>query len=334
MSRPAAPAATIVYERVDLGTVHALSRSIVQPLGPHGPWVEHTGPLARHLHTPLLPVILVHGFGQNRRAWHLPSRSMANHLATQGFEVFNVDLPGHGLAHAAPVAPDWIRTAQDVLPAVLAHALDATGSSVAAVLGHSQGGLAACGLAGEHPAVVGVGALGCPFALGRGNPVLRGLAHTLHAAGRVAGRGTAFPMGLVRDLFRATPGVWESPWLPLPLRAWKPGSLEPSVRDEWLTLAFDCGRLGEVEHLLAPLPALARWTARRDCALLTIAGTHDLLAPPAVVGVGFAASQSDDKHAVVVQHGHGDLLIGRESRHTVWPHVVSWLHRLSASRAL
>ena len=41
-------------------------------------------------------VLLVHGFGQNRYAWHLPSRSLANHLALSGFDVFNLDLRGHG----------------------------------------------------------------------------------------------------------------------------------------------------------------------------------------------------------------------------------------------
>ena len=30
------------------------------------------------------PVLLVHGFGQNRYAWHLPARSLANHLFEAG----------------------------------------------------------------------------------------------------------------------------------------------------------------------------------------------------------------------------------------------------------
>ena len=42
------------------------------------------------------PILLVHGFGQNRYAWHLPARSFANHLATAGFDVYNLDLRGHG----------------------------------------------------------------------------------------------------------------------------------------------------------------------------------------------------------------------------------------------
>src|SRR3954467_6450124 len=42
------------------------------------------------------PVLLIHGYGQNRYAWHLPARSFSNHLAHAGFDVFNLDLRGHG----------------------------------------------------------------------------------------------------------------------------------------------------------------------------------------------------------------------------------------------
>jgi len=37
------------------------------------------------------PVLLVHGFGQNRYSWHLPARSFANYLARSGFDVLNTD---------------------------------------------------------------------------------------------------------------------------------------------------------------------------------------------------------------------------------------------------
>src|SRR5262245_60927463 len=44
----------------------------------------------------IAPVLLVHGYGQNRYAWHLPARSFSNYLARAGFDVFNLDLRGHG----------------------------------------------------------------------------------------------------------------------------------------------------------------------------------------------------------------------------------------------
>src|SRR4249920_3462141 len=44
----------------------------------------------------LAPVLLVHGYGQNRYAWHLPARSFSNYLARAGFDVWNLELRGHG----------------------------------------------------------------------------------------------------------------------------------------------------------------------------------------------------------------------------------------------
>src|SRR5215212_6928154 len=41
-------------------------------------------------------VLLVHGYGQNRYAWHLPARSLSNYLARAGYDVFNLELRGHG----------------------------------------------------------------------------------------------------------------------------------------------------------------------------------------------------------------------------------------------
>lgn len=46
-------------------------------------------------------LVLTHGFGQNRYAWHLSSRSLANHFARSGFDVFNLDLRGHGQLSSA-----------------------------------------------------------------------------------------------------------------------------------------------------------------------------------------------------------------------------------------
>ena len=41
-------------------------------------------------------VVLVHGFAQNRYSWHLSRRSLSAWLAGEGFDVLNLELPGHG----------------------------------------------------------------------------------------------------------------------------------------------------------------------------------------------------------------------------------------------
>ena len=42
------------------------------------------------------PVVLVHGFAQNRYTWHSSGRSMSAWLAAQGFDVYVLELRGHG----------------------------------------------------------------------------------------------------------------------------------------------------------------------------------------------------------------------------------------------
>lgn len=48
----------------------------------------------RHIGKTRGALLLVHGFSQNRYAWHVPGRSLVNHLAEAGYDVFFVDLRG------------------------------------------------------------------------------------------------------------------------------------------------------------------------------------------------------------------------------------------------
>src|SRR5262245_7749178 len=46
------------------------------------------------------PVILVHGFAQNRYTWRVSQRSFSGRLASEGYEVLNLELRGHGNSRA------------------------------------------------------------------------------------------------------------------------------------------------------------------------------------------------------------------------------------------
>src|SRR5688572_7458206 len=85
------------------------------------------------------PVVLIHGYGQNRYAWHLPARSFSNHLARAGFDVFNLELRGHGRSrHLGARRPgdvtDFVR--EDV-PAAIAEVQRLSGGRRVYVIGHS-----------------------------------------------------------------------------------------------------------------------------------------------------------------------------------------------------
>ncbi len=94
------------------------------------------------------PVILIHGISSNHRFWDLePGRSLARTLFESGFDVWNMDLRGHGDALELPDGkrPKATWTVDDYgrhdLAAAIAAVRAHTGSAQVAVVGHSMGGM-------------------------------------------------------------------------------------------------------------------------------------------------------------------------------------------------
>lgn len=289
-------------------------------------------------------VLLVHGFAQNSASWHLSGRSLRNFLAREGFEVFTLDLRGHGASRAlgGGAAASMVEHLED-----LAHARQAVhslaGRSVSLV-GHSMGGLLSVLSAAESPsALCGVAALVPPYRFARGSWFLRGFSGAAHAAGLL---GTAFatdssapvplPLRAVGTLLQGTRSVWDSPRVPLPVRVWKPGSFEPEVLRQLLAETFDHDGLGvllEFARLGARGEALPGRLAkayhhaleRFEVPLLVVAGTADQLAPPSSVRPAFEEVAASEKAWAEFDAGHSDLLLGRQAPQELWPLLRSWL---------
>ena len=284
-------------------------------------------------------LLLVHGFGQNRYAWHLPARSFANYLAAAGFDVVNLDLRGHGRSRhfgaRSPVSvDDYVR---EDLPLAIEELTTHSVHKVPFLLGHSLGGLvsyaAAPKLAG---AVAGIASIGSPYHFTRGSFTLQGLSLLFEAARRakLPHVGTPLPLYPVGALMRTIRRVADTPFYPVPLRGWHAGALEPHVLDQHFKLAFDRAGIAEIRTMF-------EWAASRrfgghaqdwvetfegmDLPLLVIAGSNDDLAPPASVRPAFERSASTDKTYRTVPHGHIDLLVGRDAPVSTWPLVASWL---------
>ncbi len=286
-------------------------------------------------------VLLTHGFGQNRYAWHLSQRSFANHLAREGFDVFNLDLRGHGRSRWLGARPcgavdEYIH---EDLPAALAEVLSLTGRSRAFLVGHSLGGLVAYAAApslGEQ--VQGIVTVGSPYAFGQGNRVLLALARALALSVAKVRVRTPLPMTFIREMFRSQRDIWNSRLFPSPVRAWGPGGFERPVLDEYLRLAFDTATIGELLQTVASgtrgrfasvdgtIDYATAWEAL-DLPLLVLAGTRDLLAPIASVRPAYDRSASTDKTLQTFPMGHGDLILGRDAPRTTWPAVSAWLSR-------
>jgi pimeloyl-ACP methyl ester carboxylesterase len=290
------------------------------------------------------PVLLVHGFGQNRYAWHLPSRSLANHLARAGFDVFNLDLRGHGRsrllgARRCRGVEDYIR---EDLPAAVDEVRALSGARRVFLVGHSLGGLVSYAAAPQlNGAVGGVVSIGSPYHFTRGSLSLGAIALFFRAMSlaRLPLMNAPLPLAPIGAGMRMLRRFAESPLYPFPLRGWHAGSCEPHVLAEHLRLAFDRAALGEMRDMFD-------WAAQRrfggdgadyasgfealDVPLLVVAGANDDLAPPASVRPAYDRSGSKDKQYRAMPLGHIDLLVGRDAPLMTWPLVTTWMKKRAA----
>ncbi len=302
----------------------------------------------------LAPVVLIHGYGQNRYAWHLPSRSFFNYLARAGFDVFNLELRGHGRSRhlgAHPPRDPSVFVERDV-PAALEEVARLSGGRPAYLIGHSLGGLIAYASAAAHPdRVAGVITLGSPYRFTRGSLTLKMVSSLMLAVDQRVHLGHgAFELKPLSEAMRLMRGFIESPIFPLPIRGFAPKSLEPNVLGQHMALAMDTGSVSVLRHMflsaaearagghcLGELSGYAEEFEALDIPLLVIAGDKDDLAPPASVEPAYHRSHSTDKTYRRFPRGHIDLLVGRDSPQTIWPLCASWLtarvRRREAARA-
>lgn len=295
------------------------------------------------------PVLLVHGFAQNRYSWHNSRRSMSAWLAERGWDTWNLELRGHGRSRSAGADgaerfPDYVEDVRIASQAIGAPAF---------WIGHSLGGAALYAAAAElserdregrtgpgiRPrGVVGVGAL---YAFGGANRLLGGLGRLTHSFRdaewmprlQVRTRMAGF---LLSRLY----GISDVAGYAFPVSGWWPGSIEPEVLQERLERGFDWTSVRVWQEM-------ARWAAtgsfpwdeawsRTDVPLLVLAGDEDHLMPPKDAAAAYERSGSHDKRLLVFDDwhhqthwGHLDLVLGRLAPVHVWPAIDDWMRERS-----
>jgi len=284
------------------------------------------------------PVMLVHGFAQNRYSWHTSRRSMSAWLAARGWDTWNLELRGHGRSRGqgqrgAERFADYVADVRRV-----AEVLPAPGFWV----GHSLGGAAlyaagaeACREARGVPlGIVGIGAL---YSFGRANWLLRLLGRLTHAV-RDAPWMPALQVRtrMAGDIMARLYAISDVAGYGFPISGWWPGSVEPEILEERLVRGFDWTSVRVWQEM-------ARWAAtghfewdedwaNADVPLLVIAGDEDHLMPPADARVAFERSGSHDRtwHLFDDWHhevhwGHLDLVLGQKAPAHVWPLIDEWM---------
>lgn len=287
-------------------------------------------------------VLLVHGFGQNRYVWHASRRSFSTYLASEGWDVFNADLRGHGRsrrfgAQPASLLQEYVR---EDLPACVREAERLSGMDRIFLIGHSMGGIVSYAGAAStlRDEVAGIVSLGAPYRFGKGSVLLRSISSGLRAlrATGVFDSNPSLPLRFVGRHFQRRQRLWNTKNLPIPIRPWMPGSIEAEILEEYLPRAFDWTSLSIAFDLVSggDRSIFEASSGRSDLRmafehlnkpLLVIAGSEDDVAPPSSVKPAYEQSRSTDRSYRLFPAGHVDLVLGRNAPITIWPTISRWL---------
>src|SRR5262245_40473680 len=165
-----------VEQTVDRDERHRFVKELVVTRGPSGVPLAMVRKRSALAEGSIAPLLLIHGYGQNRYVWHLPARSLVNHLARAGFDVFNLDLRGHGRSrHLGARLPNHVADfVREDVPAAVEEVQRHAGTRPIYLLGHSLGGLVSYAAASRLlGAVAGIITLGSPYHFTRGSWPLR-----------------------------------------------------------------------------------------------------------------------------------------------------------------
>lgn len=278
------------------------------------------------------PVILVHGFAQNRLTWRVAQRSMSGWLAARGYDVWNLELRGHGnsRAYGSGNAKSFSEYVDDLVRTVAA-----TGGRPF-VIGHSLGGGVAVAASTQVP-LAGVVHLAGVYVFATGNPFLKAVGTLSNSMSSVLlTPRIRVSTGWAGKLIAKMYGFTDATGYAFPISGWAPGSVERELLDERLGGGFDWT---SIEVWLE----MARWAngeefpyaaafRKTDVPLLVLAGDHDTLLTPKDARRCFVEAGSTDKAFVVfepfeheVHWGHLDLVLGTHAPKHVWSAIGAWM---------
>jgi pimeloyl-ACP methyl ester carboxylesterase len=292
------------------------------------------------------PVVLCHGISSNHRFWDLePGRSLADALWDAGFDVWNMDLRGHGDAERHPDGArqkgGW--TVDDYgrvdLPAAFARVTAATGAERVSYVGHSMGGMVLAVYLATHPepAVARAVVVGSPLDFRDPDPVVEalfGAAPVGEALGRVPTPAGARVVAVTgRDTLLKFDEIVHNP-----------ANIDRKAEARMLREVVSPLYRGEIEQFsLVRLDgefhsadgAIVYRQALRDVdvPMLFVAGRADRVVSPDRVWSYYEAVGSDEKSFVMASvangmhgdYGHLDLGCGDHAKDDIFPLIVGWL---------
>lgn len=285
-------------------------------------------------------LILQHGLSGNGAAFTLAGRSIAHHLAEQGFDCFIPDLRGARYSER-PKRPwgldEYIE--QDI-PAILRTVLDVTGDSAVSWLGHSLGGLLLFFYVIENPdaPIARAVTVGSAIDYRAGKSMYRDLrrllpladglmylpyGHLARLTSRLAGRGPILLPERI-NFFRSNIEPEYAAKLlrefhHIPVQLFK--GLDTAFSEHGFHRADGAVRYLEQVHAYRLPTLFLGGTRDPHCPPEAIEQTARLLGghpESKLLHFGIAHGHDDE-------YGHFDLIIGRRAQREVWPHVTEFL---------
>lgn len=293
------------------------------------------------------PILLCHGLGSSRYGFDLAEApSLAVHLAHAGFDVWSLELRGHGRSERPLVVArrrfgwsfdDYL---DSDLPAAIGKVKAITGAQQLHVIGHSMGGMLLLCHSGLHGTDLrSLTTIGTSLDFtGTGSDFARLL--TFKPLARVL---PAIPLGLLSFMLSPLTGrvrnrlegflMWFSNVAPMVTRRLYANTFYAVSSPVLLQLstALEAGGLrrcdSEMRYLdqVAPSPVptlLLAGDRDRQCPALACERTYAQLAQHAnthrMVVFGKASGQTD-------HYGHFDLLVGKRAAEEVFPVIEAWL---------
>jgi polyhydroxyalkanoate synthase len=294
------------------------------------------------------PVLLCPGLASNRFTFDLTmERSLARELANQGYDVWCIELRGHGLSERPALIGgrrfNW--SFDDYLhrdaPAAIKAILEKTGAEKLHWIGHSMGGLLLYSYLSTRP--------DAPIASG----ITVGSTLNYHGTGSDLARLARFrwltyilpfaPIGPLTALVSPFVGRWAlrpeeflyypknlSPRATRRLCALVADSLSPAVLRQ-LASALDESGLTSKDGTTAYInglkntktPVLALVGSRdRQCSLEAAQKTLDAFPKGQAHAKAFGIEEGQVEH-----YGHFDLLVGDRAREEVFPSIFAWLQQ-------
>ena len=317
--------------QLDHGTTESLRIQVVELADDDPIWAERTtlpnGPTRP-------PVVLIHGFAQNRFSWHTSQRSMTAWLAKRGWDVWNLELRGHGRSRrrSGTVATTFKDYPNDL--ARFSNSLD----SPPFWLGHSLGASVAFMADADSLAPCrGVISIGGLYRFGQAGWLIPNLIRVTRRLPQSVNIGDIqVHTGLTgRVLARLFPLVDMAAY-GAPIAGWWPGSIEPDLAKERMRRGFDYIPVRVWQEMSAwgaadDVPWDKGWKETQTPCFIVL-GDRDTMLYPLEGLAAFERSGAEDKTLLMLDDrngfthwGHMDIVLGKHAPKHVWSAIHDWM---------